>query len=297
VTATTPAVSQSFLGPFSIVAADFNGDGLPDLAMLTKNVNTASILLTVPTETAMATVNGIAPAATGTHYVDASYAGDSHYGALTSGTIPLTGGLAPLGVLPTFLSFGNEVVGTTSPAKTVTLTNTSTGTLQISTIMPSGDFAISANTCGATLAGKKSCKVSITFTPMALGKLTGTLTFTDNAINSPQTVPLSGTGVKPATLTPASTVYAQQIVGTTSAAKTFTLTNNQPVGLTGIAISTTGHFSVSATTCGASLNTKANCTISVTFSPTQTGTQTGQLVVHDSASNNPQTSNLTGAGK
>jgi Abnormal spindle-like microcephaly-assoc'd, ASPM-SPD-2-Hydin len=179
----------------------------------------------------------------------------------------------------------------------VTLKNTNTATLDINSITPSGDFAISANTCGATLAGVKSCKVSITFTPMALGKLTGTLTFTDNAANSPQTVPLSGTGVYPATLTPASAVYAKQNIGTTSAAKTFTLTNNQPVDLTGIAISTTGHFAVSATTCEASLNPKTKCTISVTFSPTETGTQTGQLIVQDSASNNPQTSNLTGAGK
>jgi hypothetical protein len=297
VTKTTPGVSPSTFGIHQTAAADFNGDGVPDLVMLAYGVNTASILLTVPTETAMVTVNGIAPAAVGTHYVDASYAGDSNYGALTSGTIPLTGGLAPPGVSPTSLSFGNEVVGTTSPAKTVTVKNTGTGTLEISSITPSGDFAISANTCGATLAGKKSCMVSITFTPMALGKLTGTLTFTDNAINSPQTVPLSGTGVKPATLTPASAVYAQQNVGTTSAAKTFTLTNNQPVDLTGIAISTTGHFAVSATTCVASLNAKAKCTISVTFSPTETGTQTGQLIIQDSASNNPQTSNLTGTGK
>ena len=297
VTATTPAVSQIFLGPFAIVAADFNSDGVPDLAMLTKNVNTASMLLMEPTETATATVNGIAPAAAGTHYVDASYAGDRHYGAVASGTIPLTGGLPPVEVLPNSLSFGDEAVGTTSPAKTVTLKNTSTATLDISSITPSGDFAISANTCGATLAGKKSCKVSITFTPMASGKLTGTLTFTDNAANSPQTVPLSGTGVEPATLTPASAVYAKQNVGTTSAAKTFTLTNNQPVDLTGIAISTTGHFAVSATTCEASLNAKAKCTISVTFSPTETGTQTGQLIVQDSANNNPQTSNLTGTGK
>jgi hypothetical protein len=297
VTKTTPGVNPSTYGIHQIAAADFNGDGVPDLALLTYSVNTASILLTVPTETATATVNGIAPAAAGTHYVDASYAGDSNYGALTSGTIPLTGGLPPPRLSPTSLSFGNEVVGTTSPARTVTLKNTGTGTLEISSITPSGDFTISANTCRATLAGKKSCEVSITFTPMALGKRTGTLTFTDNAVNSPQTVPLAGTGVKPATLTPASAVYAPQNVGTTSAAKTFTLTNNQPVDLTGIAISTTGHFAVSATTCEASLNAKANCTISVNFSPTETGTQTGQLIVQDSASNNPQTSNLTGTGK
>ncbi len=296
VTATTPAVSQIFLGPFAIVAADFNSDGVPDLAMLTKSVNTASTLLTVPTETATVTVNGIAPVAPGTHNVDASYAGDRNYGAVTSSTIPLIGGLPPVRVSPNSLSFGNEAVGTTSPAKTVTLDNTSTDTLDISSITPSGDFAISANTCGATLAGKKSCKVSITFTPMALGTLTGTLTFTDNAANSPQTVALSGTGVLPATLTPATATYASQAVGTTSAAKTFTLTNNQTVALTSIAITTAGDFAVSATTCTTSLIAKGKCTISVTFTPMALGTLTGTLTFTDNAANSPQTVALSGTG-
>ena len=114
VTATTPVVSTSFIGPFQIAAADFNGDGVPDLAMLTKGVNTASILLTEPTETATATVNGIAPVGAGTHNVDASYAGDSHYSAVTSGTIPLIAGLAPLVVTPP--------AGTYTSAQTLTIT-------------------------------------------------------------------------------------------------------------------------------------------------------------------------------
>ena len=130
-----------------------------------------------------------------------------------------------------------------------------------------------------------------------MGALTGTLTFTDNAPNSPQTVPLSGTGVVPARLTPASATYVAQTVGTTSAAKTFTLTNYQTVALTSIAISTTGDFAVSATTCTTSLAAKGKCTISVTFTPTATGTRTGQLSVSDSASNSPQTSALKGTGK
>jgi len=139
--------------------------------------------------------------------------------------------------------------------------------------------------------------VSITFTPMALGTLTGTLTFTDNAANSPQTVTLSGTGVLPATLAPAAATYASQAVGTTSAAKTFTLTNNQTVALTGIAITTAGDFAVSATTCTTSLIAKGKCTISVTFTPTAKGTRTGLLSVSDSANNSPQKSSLIGTGK
>jgi len=110
----------------------------------------------------------------------------------------------------------------------------------------------------------QKCQVSVTFTPTALGKQTGTLSFTDNAANSPQTVAPTGTGVEPATLTPASATYAQQAVGTSSAAKTFTLTNNQTTTLTGIAIKTTGNFAVSAKTCTTSLAAKAKCTISVT---------------------------------
>jgi len=114
VTPTTPVVSTSFIGPFQIAAADFNGDGVPDLAMLTKGVNAASILLTEPTETATATVNGIAPVGAGTHNVDATYAGDSDYSAVTSSTISLFAGLAPLVVTP--------AAGTYTSPQTLTIT-------------------------------------------------------------------------------------------------------------------------------------------------------------------------------
>jgi hypothetical protein len=182
-------------------------------------------------------------------------------------------------------------------AKAFTLTNNQTVALTSIAILTTGDFAVSATTCTTSLAAKAKCTISVTFTPTAVGTRTGTLSVTDSANNSPQTAALTGKGMVPATLSPASATYPAQTVGTTSAAKTFTLTNNQTVALTSIAISTTGDFAVSATTCTTSLAAKAKCTINVTFAPTAVGTRTGKLSVGDSASNSPQTSGLSGTGK
>jgi hypothetical protein len=198
---------------------------------------------------------------------------------------------------PSSLIFGAQVVGTTSKSKTVIVSNTGSSTLDIDSILPSTYFAVTpSSTCGSTLAVGKSCKVFVTFTPTQAGSLTGTLTFTDNATNSPQSVQLSGTGELDVTLTPSSATYTKRKVGTTSPAKTFTLANNQTVTLTGINATTTGDFKISAQTCGATLAAKQKCTFSVTFTPTQTGTRTGELKVTDSASSSPQTASLSGTG-
>ena len=116
---TTPVVSQQFVGPNSIVAADFNEDGVPDLAMLTKDQVTASILLTEPTQTASATVNGITAVGAGMHSIVANYAGDKNYGSTVSPPITLNATLAPVKVSPD--------AGTYSSAQTVTLSETVPG--------------------------------------------------------------------------------------------------------------------------------------------------------------------------
>jgi len=237
------------------------------------------------------------------NFYGTAYSGGDMSGSNCSGTggcgvvFQLSPRQAPAVALsPVSLNFGNQVLDTTSAVRKVTATNTGAVALNISSINVSASFGISANTCGAQLAVGMSCKVSVTFAPPKLGEITGTLSFTDDALNSPQTVPLSGNGIDPATLTPSSAAYGKQKVGTSSMPKTFTLTNNQSVALTSIAISTTGDFAVSATTCGTSLAAKQKCTASVTFTPSQTGTRTGQLKVSDSASNGPQTASLSGTG-
>jgi len=95
---------------------------------------------------------------------------------------------------PSSLSFADQKVGTTSKSVKIKNVNTGAETLDFTGFTVSAPFAISANTCGATLAAGKTCKVSITFTPTATGTATGTLSVSDNAPLSPQTVSVSGTG-------------------------------------------------------------------------------------------------------
>jgi hypothetical protein len=269
--------------------------------MLTKNVNTASILLTVPTETATATVNGIAPVGAGTHNVDASYSGDSNYRAVTSGTIPLTGGLALLAVSPSSLSFGNEVIGTTSASKTITLKNSGTAVLSITSIgitgSNAGDFS-ETTTCGSSLGAGASCSIKVTFKPTATGTRMAAVSITDNASGSPQAVPLSGTGTA-AKLSATSEKFGDVALGVTSAAKKVTLTNvgTTSLSISGITISgaNAGEFA-RTTTCGASLAAGGNCSISLTFKPTAVGTQTATLKISDNAGGSPQNVNLSGVG-
>lgn len=209
----------------------------------------------------------------------------------------VTANFAPVVLTPATYAFPSQAVGTSGTAKVFTLDNYQSASLTSIVIATTGDFKVSSTTCTSTLAGKGKCTISVVFAPTATGTRTGQLTITDNAGNSPQTAALSGTGLVPATLTPTSVTYAAQTKGTTSAAKVFTLTNAESVSLTSIVVSTTGDFQVSTTTCTTSLAAKGKCTISVTFTPTATGTRTGQLKVTDSAANSPQISTLTGTGK
>jgi subtilase family serine protease len=297
----TLTISQGSSGQSTITvvpANGFSGSVTLSASGLPSGV-TAAFVPNPTTTTSVLTLTASATAATGTSTV--TITGTS--GSLTATTtisLTVTQGGGPVVTLtPTSLVFGKIVVGTTSTGKNVTLANTGNATLIIASITTSGDFAqvTSTKPCGSTLAAGANCIIRVTFTPTQLGLRTGNITITDNAANSPQTVPLSGTGVLPVTLTPSSATYAAQAVGTTSLPKTFTLKNNQTVTLNSIVISTTGDFSVSTTTCTTSLAAKTNCTIKVVFKPTAVGTRTGKLNVADNASNSPQTSSLTGTGK
>ena len=218
---------------------------------------------------------------------------------LSPNKIVLSGSLIlPPTVTPASLAFGDVVVGTTSAAKTVTLDNRGATDLSVGTAISGSGFAISGGTCGSTLAAGKECTVLVTFTPAALGAVTGTLTLTDSPdANSPHSIALTGTGSTQTTVTPTTLAFGDIAVGNTSAAKTVTLENHETAAISvSTGISGSG-FAISGGTCGSTLAAGKDCTVLVTFAPLGIGAVTGTLTLNDSPdSASPHSIALSGKG-
>ncbi|HEY6185329.1 MAG TPA: choice-of-anchor D domain-containing protein, partial [Terriglobales bacterium] len=203
---------------------------------------------------------------------------------------------------PTSLTFGSQSVGTTSAPQAVTLSSNGTAPLHITSISASGDFAETDN-CGRGVAAGSTCTINVTFTPTASGTRTGTLTINDNSISSPQAVTLTGTATSATapvvSLSTTNLSFGNQALGVASAPQNVTLTNtgNAPLSITGIAIagSNPGDFA-QTNDCGTSVAVGASCTLSVTFTPTGSGSRSATLDITDNAGGSPQHVSLTGTG-
>ena len=103
-------------------------------------------------------------------------------------------GSAPVTFSASSLSFGTVTVNKTSSAKNVTVTNRLSTALSLSSVTASAGFMVSSNSCGTSIPAGGNCSVGVKFSPTAPGPVTGTLTLTDSALTSPQSITLSGTG-------------------------------------------------------------------------------------------------------
>jgi Bacterial Ig-like domain (group 3)/FG-GAP-like repeat/Abnormal spindle-like microcephaly-assoc'd, ASPM-SPD-2-Hydin/FG-GAP repeat len=233
----------------------------------------------------------------GTHSVTATYNGDSNYVSSTSSPVAqvVQGPIVQLS--PTSLNFGNQTVGTTSAAKTVTLTNIGSAVLTITSAGITGPFVVSTN-CTATLNPSAHCTANVSFKPTKTGAASGSISITDNAPKSPQKVTLSGTGTS-VQLAPTSLNFGNQAVGTTSARKLITLSNkgNVALNISGITITGTnaGDFN-QINNCGTSVAAGASCSIGVNFTPSATGSRLASVSVSDDGEGSPQPVSLSGAG-
>jgi hypothetical protein len=220
-------------------------------------------------------------------------------------TVSLSGiGIAPyVNLSPPSMGFISlQVVGTSSAPQSVTLTNTGNASLTLNSLTltgaNSGDFSLSHN-CPGTLAAGSSCTLNGTFKPTAGGPRKSSISISDNAPKSPQTLLLTGTGTA-VSLSPGSLNYGNQTVGTSSSSQQITITNEGSATIRFYEIAlggaNPGDFAKSST-CGNTLAAGANCTVSVTFKPTATGTRTASLLFSDNGGGNLQSIGLTGTGQ
>jgi hypothetical protein len=143
--------------------------------------------------------------------------------------------------------------------------------------------------------------ITVTFTPSpAAISENATLTVTDNAANSPQSVNLNGTGaVVTAMLSPASLNFGNQPVGQPTAPMSVFLSASTSIGLNISSIAITGPNAADFTqtnNCGASVPADSSCRIDVIFTPSIGGAESASLVVTDNAAPGMQTVALTDAG-
>ena len=111
----------------------------------------------------------------------------------------------PAGLQPSAVTaaFGSSPVGSAALAQTITLSNTSTSAIALSSLAVTGVFPddfVQTNNCPASLAASASCAVQVTFTPSAASRRVAALAVSNSSALSPLLIGLSGAGVNPTTV-------------------------------------------------------------------------------------------------
>jgi hypothetical protein len=205
---------------------------------------------------------------------------------------------AALSVAPASLTFPLTAVGSTSNPQVVTLS--ALGPLTINNIQTSGDYT-EADDCPASLPNGQFCTVYVYFSPSSAGTRLGTLTVNDNGFfSAASTVSLTGIGTA-ITLSGVPMNFGAQLVNTTSATKTATVTNNGSSAITmgTITLNEVKDFAIKSNTCpaaGQPLAGGASCKIGVAFTPKSTGAKKGAVIINDSDPTSPQIAGVSGVG-
>lgn len=203
---------------------------------------------------------------------------------------------------PASSSFSSQLINTASTTGSIVITNPGSATLTISGVSITGtnaaDFS-QTNNCSTLAAVSGSCTIQVTFTPTTVGSRSASISVSDNAAPSPQTVALTGTGIVPqVSFSAASLTFDNQALSTTSAAQTITLSNTgtAPLIIGGISITGATASAFSATNNCTTVLPAATCTVSVTYAPSAAGNSAATMNISDNVAGSPQTVTLVGTG-
>jgi ASPM-SPD-2-Hydin domain-containing protein len=179
---------------------------------------------------------------------------DNAAGSPQSFALTGVGGIPQVSLKPSSLTFPTQSPGTTSGTQPVQVSNLGQASLVFSRIAVSAGFQ-ETNNC-SSVAPSSNCTVSVAFTPStsASGTVTGALTITDNASDSPQTVSLSGTAGTPGLgLAPS---------GSSSQTVTAGSTATYMVSIGGDGVGGTANFSCTGAPMGSQCNVPSSVTVS-----------------------------------
>jgi len=198
---------------------------------------------------------------------------------------------------PASLSLGTVAVGKNTSGQVV-VSNTGNAAVHVSAVSATGTgFSVSGMTTPATLNPSQTATLTVAFAPTAAGSVTGSVTLTSDASNSPFTIALSGTGAQAGlSVSPTTFNYGSVVDGQTKS-QSFTLTNTGSASLTITQLTMTGSaYTVSGLALPATISAGSSTTLSVLFAPTTAGSLTGTLSITSNAPNSPTTVSLSGTG-
>jgi len=139
---------------------------------------------------------------------------------------------------PSTLSFGAVTQGTSVPPQTITLTNSGTGSLHITSVALGGtsasDFSLTNNCVAAAYAVGANCTISVSLSPLVTGLRSAFISITDDAPNSPQVIDVSATVGAALAISPAPS-GSTSITVTAGQTATFTLQLTPGPGFSGSA--------------------------------------------------------------
>jgi hypothetical protein len=273
----TGTATQTLSTPFFTITGANAGD-------FARSGGTCANAGSIATSASCTIILTFTPAATGSRSATLTIQGT------VNATDSLTGtGIASAVTLaPTNIAFGNQTSGTTSGNTAVTLTNSGTATLNITSIVLTGtnaaEFSTNGSTCGSTLAAAASCGLNVAFSPVSTGAKTASLTFTTDAASSPNNVTLTGTGtavlVPSLSFSPTPLNFGSQTQGIPSSTLTLTVSNTG----TASEVLATPYFTITGANASSFANTgggtcanagtivvSGSCTILLTFTPSTVG--------------------------
>jgi hypothetical protein len=260
--------------PTGLVVGDLNGDGTLELAVVNSNSSTITILQSTGLGTFAFGVNDYDTAQNPLAAVAGDFNGDGSLdlavAAPGSNMVSiLLQTSAPI-FSSTSLNLGSVQVGSTA-TQTLTVTNSGSAPMPVPGLAASGNFS-ATNNCSAPLASGAACSITVAFSPLTTGPLTGVLSITDNAPGSPQTINLSGTGTASVTLSLSNTSVTG---GNTLSSNTAVLPNAAP---SGGAVVTLSSSNPAVASVPASVTVAQGSTVSPSFNITTTGVASNTAV-------------------